>query len=247
VRVTVIIPTYNRYTLLSRAIKSLLNQSYRVDEIIVIDDGSSDNTPNIQNDFPQIRYFYQKNSGVSAARNLGIQNATNEWIAFLDSDDEWYKEKIAKQVAFHKENPQILMSYTAERWVRNMQEVKIPKKYRKIGDDIFKENLSYCNIAPSSVMLHRSVLEDVGLFDESLRVCEDYDLWLRILCFYRVGLIDEKLITKHAGHDAQLGFAKNMDLIRREILQKLLLHCPSERKKELIKEELCQKELNKRG
>lgn len=246
-RVTVIIPTYNRYTLLSRAIKSLLNQSYRVDEIIVIDDGSSDNTPNIQNDFPQIRYFYQKNSGVSAARNLGIQNATNEWIAFLDSDDEWYKEKIAKQVAFHKENPQILMSYTAERWVRNMQEVKIPKKYRKIGDDIFKENLSYCNIAPSSVMLHRSVLEDVGLFDESLRVCEDYDLWLRILCFYRVGLIDEKLITKHAGHDAQLGFAKNMDLIRREILQKLLLHCPSERKKELIKEELCQKELNKRG
>ena len=221
-RVTVIIPSYNRYNFLSRTIKSLLNQSYRVDEIIVVDDGSDDNTKNIQKDFPQIRYFYQNNSGVSAARNLGIVNATHEWIAFLDSDDEWHSDKLSKQIAFHKANPHILMSYTAERWVRDDVEVKIPKKYRKIGQDILRENLSYCNIAPSSVMLHRSVLDDVGLFDASFLVCEDYELWLRILSLYEVGLINEKLITKYAGHEGQLGFAKDMEPVRIRALQKLL-------------------------
>jgi len=240
-RVSVIIPTYNRYELLSRAIKSLLLQSLRVDEIIVVDDGSIDHTSNIREDFPQIRYFYQNNSGVSAARNLGIRNAKHEWLAFLDSDDVWHQEKLHKQVAFHKANPEILMSYTAERWVRNATEVKIPKKYKKIGENLFKENLSYCNIAPSSVMLHRRVLEDVGLFNETLRVCEDYDLWLRILRSYEVGLIHDKLITKYAGHDVQLGFAKNMDLIRIEVLQNLLKESNSLEMRALIEEELSMK------
>lgn len=220
--ITVIIPTYNRYELLKRAIKSLLTQSYCVDEIIVIDDGSSDTTANIQNDFPNIRYFYQENRGVSSARNLGISHSSNEWIAFLDSDDTWHQEKLLTQVELHKRNLALLMSYTAEKWVRNGVEVKIPKKFRKIGKDIFLENISYCNIAPSSVMLHKSLLEKVGLFDETLEVCEDYDLWLRILRTERVGLINQQLITKYAGHDAQLGFRKNMESYRIKILEKLL-------------------------
>ena len=240
-KVTVIIPTYNRYELLRRAIFSLLKQSYRVDEIIVVDDGSSDNTSNITQDFPQIKYFYQNNSGVSAARNLGIKKATNEWLAFLDSDDEWHKEKLAKQVVFHQTNATLLMSYKAEKWVRDGIEVKIPKKYRKIGEDIFSENLSYCNIAPSCVMLHRSLLDDVGLFDETLRVCEDYDLWLRVLCGHRVGLVNEKLITKYAGHDAQLGFAKDLDSVRMSVLQKLLKRSECKEKNALIEAELLTK------
>ncbi|QOP43213.1 glycosyltransferase family 2 protein [Sulfurimonas sediminis] len=247
--ISVIIPTYNRYKLLKRAIQSILLQTYLPKEIIVIDDGSTDATCNIQKDFPNIIYLYQKNRGVSAARNRGIEIAQSDWIAFLDSDDEFYPQKLQKQVDFHKENPDILMSYTQEQWVRNGVVVKIPKKYRKIGKDAFIENLSYCNIAPSSVMLHKSLLETVGLFDEHLEVCEDYDLWLRITCKHKIGLINEKLIRKYAGHDAQLGFRKNMDVYRIKALKKLLLTCKSEEKRLLIQNELAGKivEQQKKG
>jgi len=239
--VSVVIPTYNRYTLLKRAINSLLTQTHPVDEIIVVDDGSTDNTKDIKKDFPEIIYIYQKNSGVSAARNVGIKRAKNEWIAFLDSDDEWHNEKLEKQVAFHQKNPNILMSYTAEKWVRDGKVVKIPKKYRKVGLDAFVENLSYCNIAPSSVLLHRRLLEKIGLFDESLEVCEDYDLWLRITMEHEAGLINEALIIKYAGHDEQLGFRKEMEKVRILILKKLLNINENPIKKKQIETELNRK------
>lgn len=237
-RITAIIPTYNRYELLKRAISSLMAQSYLVDEIIVVDDGSTDNTFLILQDFPNIKYIHQKNSGVSSARNAAIALASNAWIAFLDSDDEWHHQKLQKQVDFHTKNPNILLSYTAERWIRNGIEVKIPKKFRKIGKDIFLENISYCNIAPSSVVLHKKILDRVGCFDEGLEVCEDYDLWLRILCHYNMGLLNEQLICKYAGHDEQLGFRKDMDKYRIQVLEKLLLACDSKEKKTLITNEL---------
>jgi glycosyltransferase involved in cell wall biosynthesis len=238
VKVTVIIPTYNRYKLLKRAIKSLLAQSYRVDEIIIVDDGSVDKTSTITQEFTNIKYLCQENAGVSAARNLGIAHSSNYWIAFLDSDDEWSHAKLQEQVNFHEKNPKILMSYTAEVWIRDGVVMKIPKKFRKIGKDIFIENLSYCNIAPSSVLLHKSILDNVGMFDESLEVCEDYDLWLRILCQYKVALIDKALIKKYAGHDEQLGFRKNMDRYRICILEKLLNTTECEDRKDSIRREL---------
>jgi len=241
VEITVVIPTYNRYVLLKRAITSLYSQTYKPKEIIVVDDGSMDDTSKIQNDFPEILYIYQANRGVSAARNVGIQRASCDWIAFLDSDDEFHPEKLQKQVEFHQENSNILMSYTAENWIRNGKEVKIPKKYRKIGKDAFVENLSYCNIAPSSVLLHKNILDDVGLFDENLEVCEDYDMWLRITQKYEAGLINEKLINKYAGHAEQLGFRKNMDKIRINILEKLMKNCEIQQKKELLQRELNEK------
>ena len=239
--ITVVIPTYNRYRLLTRAITSLYKQTYKPKEIIVVDDGSTDDTSQVQNDFPEIIYIYQANRGVSAARNTGIKKATCEWIAFLDSDDEFHQEKLQKQVKFHQTNPDILMSYTAENWIRNGKEVKIPKKYRKIGKDAFVENLSYCNIAPSSVLLQRKILDDVGLFDENLEVCEDYDMWLRITQKYEVGLINEKLIYKYAGHDEQLGFRKNMENIRIDILEKLMHNCVINHIGNLIQRELNEK------
>ena len=239
--ITVVIPTYNRYTLLKRAITSLYSQTHQPKEIIVVDDGSTDDTSQVQNDFSEIIYIYQENRGVSAARNTGIQRASCEWIAFLDSDDEFHPQKLQKQIAFHQQNPDILMSYTAENWIRNGKEVKIPKKYHKIGKDVFLENLSYCNIAPSSVLLNKNLLDDVGLFDEKLEVCEDYDMWLRITQKYKVGLIDEKLINKYAGHDEQLGFRKNMDKIRITVLGKLMKNCEIQQKKELLQRELNEK------
>lgn len=157
---------------------------------------------------------------MSSARNLGINNSSNEWMAFLDSDDEWHIEKLAKQALFHNKNRSILMSYTDELWIRDAKEVKIPKKFKKYGGEIFEQCLSHCIIAPSSALIHESILEH---FDESLEVCEDYDLWLRIASRHKIGLVDEKLITKYAGHENQLSFKFwGMDRFRIIALEKLL-------------------------
>jgi glycosyltransferase involved in cell wall biosynthesis len=240
--ITVIIPTHNRYNFLKRAISSVQNQTYKPKEIIVVDDGSLDNTSQIQKDFPNITYIYQENRGVSSARNLGIKTAKYEWIAFLDSDDAWHKDKLQFQVDFHKQNIDILMSYTDEKWVRDGVEVKVPKKFRKIGKDAFLENISYCNIAPSATLIHKNLLDKVGVFDESLEVCEDYDLWLRVALEHKIGLIDKKLITKYAGHGDQLSFKHwGMDRFRVVALEKILELSKDEDKQSVIKEELIKK------
>ena len=222
-KISVVIPTHNRYELLKRALTSVFAQTYPPSEVIVIDDGSTDDTRQIQQDFPNVKYFYQNNGGVSRARNLGLKNATYQWVAFLDSDDEWRHDKLQEQVAFHTNNPKLFMSYTDENWIRNGVEVKMPKKFKKHGGEIFKECLSHCIIAPSATLLHKSLLEKVGLFDESLEVCEDYDLWLRVAIEFEIGLVDKKLINKYAGHEEQLSFKHwGMDRFRVLALEKLL-------------------------
>jgi len=204
-------------------VASVLLQSCLADEIIVVDDGSTDNTSQIQEDFQDIIYIFQSNKGVSSARNRGIFEAKSDWIAFLDSDDVWHEDKLQQHVAFHRQNRDIFMSYTDEKWVRGDKEVKVPKKFKKIGKDAFVENMSYCNIAPSSALIHKKVFDKYGLFDESLEVCEDYDLWLRIACSEKIGLINEKLITKYAGHEDQLSFKHwGMDRFRVKSLEKFL-------------------------
>ncbi|MCK4738277.1 MAG: glycosyltransferase family 2 protein, partial [Sulfurimonas sp.] len=202
--ISVVIPTYNRYEVLQRALTSVYAQTYKPKEIIVIDDGSTDETSQIQNLFPSVKYYYQENSGVSSARNLGIKNSTYDWIAFLDSDDEFHIDKLKAHVDFHKNSPDIRMSYTNEKWIRDDREVKLPKKYQKVGGDIFEECLSHCIIAPSATLIHKDLLDEVGLFDENLEVCEDYDMWLRMALKNKIGLIDKKLITKYGGCDDQL-------------------------------------------
>ena len=236
--ISVVIPTYNRYKFLKRALKSVYAQTHLAQEVIVVDDGSTDNTIQIKKDFPNIIYLYQKNSGVSSARNLGINNSSYEWIAFLDSDDEWDKDKLKLQVEFHKENRDILMSYTDERWIRDSKEIKIPKKFRKFGGDIFDRCLSHCIIAPSATLIHKDLLDAVGVFDESLEVCEDYDLWLRVAVENKIGLVDKKLITKYAGHDDQLSFKHwGMDRFRVLALEKLI----KSSKKEIVIKSLVEK------
>ncbi len=239
--ISVVIPTYNRYTLLKRAIASVYAQTYLPKEVIVVDDGSDDATQKIQKDFPDIVYIYQKNSGVSAARNRGIFAAKHEWIAFLDSDDTWHENKLHEQQDFHQNNPEVLISYTDEIWIRNSKEIKIPKKFKKIGKDAFLENISYCNIAPSSVCLHKSLLDKYGLFDTNLEVCEDYDLWLRIALKEKIALIDKKLINKYAGHENQLSFKHwGMDRFRVQTLEKILPDASALQKRD-IKAMLVQK------
>jgi len=204
-KISVVIPTYNRADFIVKAIKSVLNQTHKVDEIIVIDDGSTDNTKQLLKSF-DTKYIYQQNSGVSSARNLGIKLASHSWICFLDSDDIWEETKIQKQVEFHKNNPNILFSHTLEKWIFKNKIIKQNKSQQKPSGYCFENNISLCKIGASTVMIHKTILEDIGLFDENLKACEDYDLWLRILLKYPVGLIKEELITKIAGHKGQLSF-----------------------------------------
>lgn len=214
---SVIIPTFNRASFLQRALTSVLNQSLLPSEIIVIDDGSTDNTQDVVAAFSEVIYIYKENGGVSSARNEGIKRAKYDYIAFLDSDDEWHVDKMYLQLQSN-----VLVSYTDEVWVRDAKEIKIPKKFHKNRPTTFESELEFCNIAPSSVVIHKKVLADVGFFDEELEVCEDYDLWLRILLKYPIVLVDKKLIIKHAGHEDQLSFKHwGMDRFRVKSLEKL--------------------------
>jgi len=226
VEYTVVIPTFNRATLLPRAIKSVLAQTHLPSEIIVVDDGSDDNTKEIVSGFSGVTYIFKKNSGVSSARNLGIKKAKYNYIAFLDSDDVWFKDKMYSQLRLEAD-----FSYTDEVWVRDDKEIKIPKKFHKNSPTIFESEIEFCNIAPSSVVVHKKVFDDVGLFDESLEVCEDYDLWLRVLLKYKIELLDKKLIKKYAGHQDQLSFKHwGMDRFRVQSLEKIY----ESEKKEII-------------
>ncbi len=122
--VTVIIPTFNRISLLRRALESVVGQSLPATQIVVVDDGSTDQTSEmLASDFPQVDYVHQANQGVSAARNSGLQKAHQPWIAFLDSDDEWLPEKLEKQMCSLEENPDFLFCHTQEIWVRNGRRV----------------------------------------------------------------------------------------------------------------------------
>jgi len=235
-KITVIIPTHNREKLLGQTIESVLNQTVKADEIIIIDDGSTDNTKEIINNYNNetIKYIFQENKGVSNARNHGISLASNEWLCFLDSDDIWEENKLEKQIEFHKQNTQILFSHTDELWLFNDKIIKQKKHQLKPSGFCFEENIPNTLIGASTMMIHKKVLDEVGYFDEELVACEDYDLWLRILAKYELGLINEKLIKKIAGHENQLSFStKLMDKYR---ILALLKHKDSDYKNQISAE-----------
>lgn len=213
--IDVIIPVYNRQELLIRAINSVLNQTYSNYKLIIVDDGSTDKTKEmIAEKFPNIEYFYQTNKGVSSARNLGIRNSDSELIAFLDSDDEWHKDKLKKQIEFLKSKPEYSICQTKEKWIRNGKFINPGKKHLKISGDLFAKSLEQCFITPSSVLLKRELLNEFGYFNECLPACEDYDLWIKITSKYSVGLIDEDLMTRFAGHNDQLSNTAVLDKYR---------------------------------
>ena len=222
--ISVIIPVFNRVKLIARCINSVINQTYPVNEIIVVDDGSNDGTYDlIRTYFPQVISIYQENKGVSNARNVGIQAAKGKWIAFLDSDDEWLPNKIEKQISFIKKNLLYKVCHSDEIWIRNDVRVNPMKKHRKYGGDIYKKCLPLCVISPSSIIIHKDIFNDVGLFDKNLPVCEDYDLWLRICSKYEVLFLDQKLVKKYGGHDDQLSKKYwGMDRYRVIALEKMI-------------------------
>ena len=223
--VSVIIPTFNRADKVVRAISSVLAQTFSDYEIIVVDDGSGDPTAlSLQQFGKKIKLItHSENKGVSASRNTGIRTAKSNLIALLDSDDHWLPEKLKVQVEFFKENPDAVACQTGEIWVRNNRRVNPRKKHIKPSGNIFESSLKLCLVSPSAIMLRRSLLDKVGLFDEGFPVCEDYDLWLRISCRYPVYLINQNLIIKEGGHKDQLSSSlKGMDRFRIKSMIKLL-------------------------
>jgi len=222
--ISVIIPTHNRLAVLERAVESVLKQTFPVHELIVIDDGSTDNTSTwLAHQAPPVRYIRQSNHGVSHARNKGIKNASGDWIALLDSDDFWHSEKLAEQVHALTLQPHSRFCHCDELWVRNGKRINQKKKHAKRGGNIFDHCLPLCAISPSAAVMHRDIFTDHGLFDETLPACEDYDLWLRITAQEPVTFVDKPLLTKTGGHQDQLSRRfPVMDNYRLQSLAKLL-------------------------
>jgi GT2 family glycosyltransferase len=221
---SVIIPSYNRYNPLKSAVESVLSQTYNDFELIVVDDGSTDETPRIEDEYKSaVKYIRQENSGVSKARNTGIMQTNSPYIAFLDSDDLWLPDKLEEHHSFIIKNPEVFIHQTDEIWIRKGRRVNPKKRHIQKSGDIFKESLELCLISPSAVVLNKKLLDKHGLFDEKLPVCEDYDLWLRITCEETSGLIDKKLIIKHGGHESQLSkIYPVMDIYRIYSILKLI-------------------------
>ena len=225
-KISVIIPTYNRVAFLRRAITSVLKQSFPVNEVIVVDNGSTDQTLSfIKEKFTSIKVIIEKKRGVSFARNKGIKNCKNEWIAFLDSDDEWMKDKIEKQFfLLEKSNFKYQFIHTNEIWIKNGIFKNQKKKHLKMGGYIFENCLDICKISPSSVMIKKEVFNKYGLFDNKFKVCEDYELWLRLTSKIKIGYVNEPLIKKHGGHSGQLSEKYwGIDRYRIKALEKILM------------------------
>lgn len=222
--ISVVIPTYNRVSFLKEAIDSVLDQTFRNFELIVVDDGSTDKTSELLLSYDKkIKVIKKANKGPSSARNRGIKAAKGEWIAFLDSDDAWKPDKLEKQMQFIKDNPDIKICQTEEIWVRNGKRVNPRKKHEMHSGWIYEQCLRLCIVSPSSVIIHKDVFEKVGLFDETLLACEDYDLWLRVAPYFPICLVREKLIVKQGGHaDQQSRKISSLDCLRIKAILKSL-------------------------
>ncbi len=223
-QISVVIPSHNRGHSLDRALQSVYAQTSAVDEVILVDDGSSDGSAaRAETQFPGLVVIQQSQRGVSAARNRGILAARHDWIALLDSDDSWQPEKIEtirKAAARHAD---FVLYHSDEIWIRNGVRVNPMHKHRKHGGWIFKQCLPLCAISPSTTVIRRETLLELGMFDEDLPACEDYDLWLRLCHRFPVYFVEQPLVTRYGGHDDQLSRQYPlMDRFRVRSLHRLL-------------------------
>jgi glycosyltransferase involved in cell wall biosynthesis len=249
-KISVIIPTYNRAAFLSEAIQSVFDQDYFEEgtstslfELWVIDDGSTDQTKEIVRSYGEkIKYHYQEHKGISAARNQGFRVSSGDFIAYLDSDDLWLKNKMRAQMSFMEAYPKAMVCYTEEIWVRNGECVNPRKKHKKYSGWIFDRVLPLCLLSLSSALFRKELFETVGYFDETLPACEDYDFGIRAAYRYPIHLINQPLIIKRGGHADQLSKKYwGMDRFRVYALEKALgLELTPEQRSE-VKRELVKK------
>jgi len=222
--VSIIIPTYNREKFLSKAIKSILTQTFKDFELIIVDDGSIDNTREIVNGFikqdRRIRYIYRKNSGgTSVPRNEGIKQANGNYIAFLDSDDQWLPEKLEKQITFFKNSKDKKLGFLGcgalavkENTESIIAEYKLPNSFR--GNVFFKLLKNNFILSPSGIIISKKILDMVGMLDKKFKMVTDWDLYIRILKKYNFDFIKEPLF-KYYVHEKNI--TKTLD--RREMIE----------------------------
>jgi len=240
--VSVIIPTYNRARYVTKAIESVLAQTYHDYEIIVIDDGSTDNTKEVLQPYmDRIRYIYQQNAGVSAARNTGISEARGEWIAFLDSDDEWLPEKLDVQMEYVARHPEIiahtvnidLSDYGSTGETSFSHCGFSPKEKEGIIREPFLPHFKYRTLQmPPGVICRKKAAVQAGLFDESLSICEDYDFMCRLALEGSWGYSNGVLVATHRRRETIKGLsaARKFDRINTcksliKVHSKLLSDC----------------------
>jgi glycosyltransferase involved in cell wall biosynthesis len=205
------------------AVESVLAQEMVDFELLVIDDGSSDETEEKLSVYnSRLSYYRQKNAGVGAARNRGIEFSKAPLVSFLDSDDLWLPNKLRTQHKFMLDHPEVWICQTEEIWLRKGRRVNPKRHHQKVSGDIFQRSLDLCLVSPSAVMLQRELFEKVGYFDEEFPVAEDYDLWLRVAVDYQVELLPDPLVIKRGGHPDQLSSRSSIDRYRIKALEKLL-------------------------
>jgi glycosyltransferase involved in cell wall biosynthesis len=223
--VSVIIPTYNRAFCLTRAVNSVLGQKGVDTELIVVDDGSTDETAGILRplaDAGRLILISQSNRGVAAARNAGLKRATGDYVAFLDSDDEYLPGKLEAQVLDMAARPQFSVSQCREIWFRGGVRVNPGRKHEKKQGSIFLESVRLCLISPSAVIIRPEIFNEIGYFDEDFPACEDYELWLRLTCRFPIGLLDRGLVIRCGGRDDQLSGQWGLDFYRVKALKKII-------------------------
>ena len=222
---SVIVPTFNRAHFLHKCLDSVIGQSYKNFEIVIVDDGSTDGTEELISSLrdKRIRYLYQENCGVAAARNKALGSASGDHIAFLDSDDWWTTDKLKKTVEYIHGFPKIKVFHTEEVWHKCGRPLMQRPKHKKPTGFVYTSALALCCISISTAVIHKNILDEIGLFDESFEACEDYDLWLRITNRYEVKLIPEALTLKDGGRPDQLSSnVWGLDRFRIKALEKML-------------------------
>ena len=218
-KVSVIIPSYNHSKFVKQAILSVVTQTYKNIELIVIDDGSKDDSRTIISELRSefnFEYFEQENSGISASLNRGIRNSSGEYICYVASDDFYHEDKISKQVKFYLENPDFGFIHAGCIVVNEFgAEISRPE-FSDVSWNIkrpFNILLETCFVSAPSVMIKRSVFEEVGYFDESVAI-EDWDLWLRIAKQYEVGFQNDYLVY-YRQHGSNTYFSKERRTVER--------------------------------
>ena len=203
-KVSVIIPAFNKYFLTKKTINSVLNQTYKHIEIIVVDDGSTDETYKIKNEYKDlIKYFYQKNQGVSSARNFGIKQSTGEYLAFIDCDDLYESEKIEKSINILLDNPSygfyILMLILLMQMIKKIKISYIEKNHPGNGYIAKKILLSNSNITNSTLLVKKECINLVGFFDEKIFIAADRDILLRLAFKFKAYYLNKKLTNYRVG------------------------------------------------
>mgnify|MGYP000050083309 CR=1 FL=1 len=249
--VTAIIVTYNRAHYLGQAIDSVLAQTYFQThpedwELIIVDDGSTDGTPDLVAGYAcqesRIKFIRSEHLGVSPARNLGLKAARGEFIAFLDSDDLWLKDKTRAQLSYLRAFPEARFCLTEEIWVRNGRRVNQKNRHQKYSGRVLDRVLPLCLLSLSAAMFRRQLFEEVGDFDQSLPVCEDYDLGIRIALRHPYHFLPQPLIIKRGGHPDQLSRKYwGMDRWRVQVLEKALRLTETPEDRDLIRSEIVKK------